>query len=168
MKRHFEMMAAYNRWANGRIYAAVGELTEDELNRDLGAFFRSAMATLTHILVGDRIWQKRFAGEAAGLPDAVAFPVFDALQLAREAEDRRIVDWVGGLTEAELAGRFSYPTLPDMRTVSLRLAPALSNLFNHHTHHRGQVHMMLTVLGKPSLELDLIHFLRADEGSEFA
>jgi uncharacterized damage-inducible protein DinB len=170
VKRHFEMMAAYNRWANGRLYAAISELSEEEFNRDTGAFFKSAMGTLNHILVGDRIWLKRFTGEgeAPASLDAVLFPAFQALKLAREAEDERIVAWIASLTEAALAGRFTYMTVTDMRTVSQRLAPALAHFFNHQTHHRGQTHTILTALGKPSVTLDLIYFQRTEEGRQFA
>lgn len=170
MKRHFEMMAAYNRWANGRVYAAASELTDEEFNRDTGAFFRSAMGTLNHILVADRIWLKRFTGEgeAPSALDTILFPEIDALKAARDAEDERIVAWVGGLTEKALAGRFTYMTVTDMRTVSQRLAPALAHLFNHQTHHRGQAHTILTALGRPSLQLDLIYFQRTEEGRQFA
>jgi len=170
MKRHFAMMAAYNRWANGRVYAAASELSEEEFNRDVGAFFKSAMGTLNHLLVADRIWMKRFTGEgeAPAALDTILFPAFGALRLAREAEDERIVSWVGGLSADALAGRFTYMTATDMRTISQRLAPALSHLFNHQTHHRGQVHTILTALGKPSLTLDLIHFQRTEEGRQFA
>jgi uncharacterized damage-inducible protein DinB len=55
-----------------------------------------------------------------------------------------------------------------MRTVSQRLAPALDHVFNHQTHHRGQSHMILTALGKPSLQLDLAAFQRTEEGRAFA
>lgn len=170
MKRHFEMMAAYNRWANGRVYSAASELNDEEFNRDTGAFFRSAMGTLNHILVADRIWLKRFTGEgeAPSALDTILFPALGALKVAREAEDKRIVAWVGGLTEKALAGRFTYMTVTDMRTVSQRLAPALAHLFNHQTHHRGQAHTILTALGKPSLQLDLIYFQRTEEGRQFA
>jgi uncharacterized damage-inducible protein DinB len=40
------------------------------------------------------------------------------------------------------------------------VAPVLAHLFNHQTHHRGQVHAILTSLGKPSVVLDMIAFLR--------
>ena len=84
------------------------------------------------------------------------------------SEHKRIADWVGGLSEKALAGRFTYMTVTDMRTVSQRLAPALAHFFNHQTHHRGQLHMMLTVLGGPSLPLDLIYFQRTEDGRRFA
>ena len=170
MKRHFEMFAAYNRWANGRLYAAAEYLTEEELGRNMGAFFGSALGTLNHILVGDRIWMKRFTGEGdvpASL-EALLYPTLSPLRAAREAEDERIMSWVEGLSDKDLAGRFTYMTVTDMRTVSQRLAPALAHLFNHQTHHRGQLHMILTALGRPSLVLDLVYFQRTEEGRQFA
>ena len=90
------------------------------------------------------------------------------MRAAREAEDERIIDWVGGLSDKALAGRFTYMTARDMRTVSQRLAPALDHLFNHQTHHRGQAHMILTSLGRPTVTLDLIFFQRTEEGRPFA
>lgn len=72
------------------------------------------------------------------------------------------------LTPKALAGRFTYMTVTDVRTVSQRLAPALAHFFNHQTHHRGQAHMILTTLGKPSLVLDLVYFQRTEDGRPFA
>ncbi len=88
--------------------------------------------------------------------------------MAREAEDQRIIDWVQGLDDAALAGRFTYMPMTDMRTVSQRLSPALAHFFNHQTHHRGQAHMILTTLGRPSIPLDLSYFQRSEEGRAFA
>ncbi|TJW43297.1 MAG: DUF664 domain-containing protein, partial [Mesorhizobium sp.] len=63
MKQHFMMFAAYNQWANGRIYDAAADLDEEEFGRDVGAFFGSMMGTLNHLLAVDRVWMKRFTGE---------------------------------------------------------------------------------------------------------
>ena len=170
MKQHFMMFAAYNRWANQCVYDAALDLTDEEFNRPVGAFFGSLMGTLNHLLVADRIWMKRFTGEgdAPAALDAIVHRALGALRMAREAEDRRIVEWVGSLSEKALEGRFTYMTVTDMRTVSQRLAPALSHLFNHQTHHRGQAHAILTILGRPSMQLDLIYFQRTEEGRAFA
>ncbi len=170
MKQHFTMFAAYNQWANRRIYDAAAQLTEDEFERNVGAFFGSAMGTLNHLLVADRIWMKRFTngGEAPKTLDAILHRDFQPLRKAREAEDLRIMAWIGGLTEKAMAGRFTYMTVSDMRTVSQRLAPALAHVFNHQTHHRGQAHAILTMLGKPSITLDLVYFQRTEEGRAFA
>lgn len=170
MKQHFRMLAAYNAWANAQIYAAAADLSEADLNRDTGAFFKSLIGTLNHLLVADRIWMKRFTGEgqAPATLDTILFPQFDKLRVAREAEDKRIDAFVNSLTEKELAGRFTYMTVTDMRTMSQRLAPALAHLFNHQTHHRGQAHGILTTLGGPSVTLDLSSFQRTEEGRQYA
>jgi uncharacterized damage-inducible protein DinB len=170
MKRHFMMFAAYNQWANGRIYEATADLSEEEFNRDTGAFFGSMMGTLNHVLVADRIWMKRFTGEgdAPARLDAVIHSAFPSLKMARAVEDQRIVDWVESLDDKALAGRFTYMTATDMRTISQRLSPALGHFFNHQTHHRGQAHMILTVLGRPSVPLDLVYFQRTEEGRAYA
>lgn len=170
MKRHFMMFAAYNQWANSRIYDAAADLSEDEFSRDTGAFFGSLMGTLNHILVADRIWMKRFTGEgdAPAKLDTIIHKTLAPLRATRETEDKRIVDWVESLSDKALAGRFSYMTVTDMRTISQRLSPALGHLFNHQTHHRGQAHMILTALGRPSVSLDLIYFQRTEEGRAFA
>ncbi|WP_269931611.1 DinB family protein [Aminobacter sp. HY435] len=170
MKQHFMMMAAYNQWANDRIYAAAGDLSEEEFGRDTGAFFKSMRGTLNHLLAADRIWLKRFTGqgEAPANLDAVIHADLARLKATRQAEDRRIVEWIDGLSDKAFAGRFTYMTVTDMRTISQRLAPALVHFFNHQTHHRGQAHMILTVLGRPSVGLDLIYFQRTEDGRAFA
>lgn len=170
MKQHFEMFAAYNKWANGRVYEAAAELSPEEYERNMGAFFKSMMGTLNHLLAADRIWMKRFTGEgdAPTALDAILARDFARLRLLREAEDARILAWVGSLKDKQLAGRFTYTTVTDMRTVSQRLAPALAHFFNHQTHHRGQAHMILNALGKPSVVLDLVYFQRTEDGRAFA
>ena len=170
LKQHFMMFAAYNAWANQRIYDAAAGLTKAEFARDVGAFFKSMRGTLNHLLVADRIWLKRFTGEgdAPAALDEILFGELSQLRAARESEDRRIEQWIGGLSEKALSGRFTYMTVTDMRTISQRLAPSLAHFFNHQTHHRGQAHMILTSLGRPSLALDLVYFQRTEEGRGFA
>lgn len=170
MKRHFMMMASYNAWANNRLFDAAGVLSPEEWQRETGAFFKSMMATLNHLLASDRIWLKRMTGkgDAPNNLDAIIHRELDLLRAARLDEDRRIIEWIDSLSEDALRGRFSYLTISELRTVSQRLAPALAHLFNHQTHHRGQAHAILTTLGQPSISLDMIVFQRTPEGIRFA
>ncbi|EJZ23104.1 DinB family protein [Rhizobium sp. Pop5] len=168
MLRHYRMFAAYNRWANARVYAAAAELSDAEFRSDHGAFFGSLHRTLNHLLVADRIWMKRFTGtgEAPATLDAVLYEELDMLAAARRTEDERIIAWTGLLDETTLAGNFTYVAVTQPIEITQPLSGALAHLFNHQTHHRGQCHMTLTALGKPSLQLDLIYFLRS-EGREW-
>ena len=170
MKSHFQMFAAYNRWANAVLYGAAAQLPDADYRRDRGAFFKSVHGTLNHILAADRIWMKRFTGEgdAPKQLDAIICDDLDNLRAEREREDQRIVGWVAGMDAKGLAGRFTYVAVTDMRTISQRLAPALAHFFNHQTHHRGQAHAILTGFGLEAPVLDLIYFQRSEEGRKWA
>jgi uncharacterized damage-inducible protein DinB len=158
----FNMLAAYNGWANRRLYAAAAELPDDEYRADRGAFFKSVHGTLNHLLVADRIWMKRFTGQgdAPGRLDAILFENLSDLRQAREAEDARISAYIDGLDDAALALRFRYRRASTPQEAEQPLAPALLHVFNHQTHHRGQVHAILTGLGREAPALDLMHFQR--------
>src|SRR5262245_43096411 len=112
MKRHFEMLAAYNTWVNERLYDAAANLSETEYRRDRGAFFGSLHGTLNHLLLGDIIWMHRFTGEGeepAKLDD-ILFDDFGELRRARRQEDARIEAYVKNLDTAQLEGTITYRT----------------------------------------------------------
>jgi uncharacterized damage-inducible protein DinB len=164
MPRRYTMFAAYNVWANERLYDAASALSDADYRADRGAFFKSVHGTLNHILVADRIWMRRFTGEGPSPTrlDEILFESFSDLRAARRAEDKRIVDYIARLSAADLAGDFRYRTLVNPADIEQPLAPALDHFFNHQTHHRGQVHCLLSgMLGNGATpSLDLIVFQR--------
>jgi uncharacterized damage-inducible protein DinB len=143
-------------------YAAVARLSPEQYRADRGAFFKSVHGTLNHPLATDRIWMQRFTGvgDAPSRLDTILFETFDELRTARELEDRRIVDFVGGLDDARIAGTIKYRRVSSPEQFEQQLAPALAHWFNHQTHHRGQVHAVLTGLVCEAPELDLLFFQR--------
>lgn len=166
MLQYFNMFAHYNRWANATLYAEAAKLTREEFNQSTGAFFGSLMGMLNHLLVADRIWLHRFTGEGS-IPERLnenLFAEFEPLHAARKAEDQRIIGWIGTLSEGAVNEEFTYTPVTSRQSVTQKLGPALAHIFNHQTHHRGQAHSILTTLGKPSLALDLIYYLRTEEG----
>lgn len=170
MCQHFRMFAAYNAWANGRLYDAAATLNDEEYHKNIGAFFGSMNGTLNHLLVADRIWLKRFtgSGDAPLTLDAILHEDLESLRAAREAEDRRIIDFVATLDDAALESSFTFTTIAGPVTLTARLAPTLSHFFNHQTHHRGQAHTILSVLERDPPSLDLIQFHRSPEGKPYA
>ena len=162
MKQHFAMMAGYNTWCNERIYEVAAQLSDADYRADRGAFFKSVHGTLNHLLVADRIWMRRFTGEgeAPNRLDAILFEDFAELRAAREKEDERIIAYIDGLSDADIAARFRYRTITNPTDVEQPLAPALMHFFNHQTHHRGQAHCILTSLGKDAPPLDILYYQR--------
>lgn len=162
MKEHYQTFAGYNAWANRRLYDAAAGLSDADYRADRGAFFKSMHGTLNHLLATDYIWMKRFTGEgeAPDRLDTIVRERLADLRTAREAEDRRIVRWIGGLDETRLAGTIRYRRVSSPEEFVQALMPALDHWFNHQTHHRGQAHMILTSLGKTAPELDLLYYQR--------
>ena len=168
MREHFRVFAGYNRWANHRLYDAAATLADDDYRADRGAFFGSVHRTLNHLLATDRVWMKRFTGQgdAPDRLDAVLFENFVELRDARQVEDARIVAYVNGLDDAALAGTIRYRRVSTPDWHEQALSPALAHWFNHQTHHRGQAHALLTGLGHPGPELDLLFYQRLREASD--
>lgn len=154
---HMRDMAAYNRWANRRLYAAAASLPDAEYRRPVQAFFTSLHGTLNHLLVADRIWMRRLdgTGEAPTRLNAILHDDLASLRTAREAEDERICSFVAGLTPDDLEGELAYATTSGVPHRQRRW-DVLAHFFNHQTHHRGQAHGILSRLGvidPPSLDL---------------
>ena len=162
MKSLFEMMAAYNSWANERLYDAASMLSDAQYRSDRGAFFGSIHATLNHILIGDRIWMHVFTGEGERPRqlDAILYDDFDALRAARRAEDARISTYVSQLSEHDLQATVHYRPLRSPTHIEQHLGPLLLHFFNHQTHHRGQAHAILTQFTAEAPSLDLVIFQR--------
>ncbi len=158
MKAYFQQLAAYNRWANARIYAAALALDEREYRRDVGAFFKSLHGTLNHLLLTDRMWLKRLTGEGdhpAGL-DAIIHENRRSLTRDRADEDDRIIRYVDSLDETSLRGNHKYANSAG-KTFEQQRSEILSHLFNHQTHHRGQAHTVLSICtGREPPSLDLL------------
>jgi len=161
MKAHLQRMAAYNRWANARLYEAEGKLSPEAFAAPRTGYFPSLLKTLNHILVGDQVWMGRLDGTGSSITslDQILHIDLAALKAARVAMDNRIVAYVDAVVPARLEEDLVYRTMAGdpMRT---QVAQVLAHFFNHQTHHRGQAHAMLssTEIAPPSL--DLILFLR--------
>ncbi len=159
--RNFRMLASYNALANRRLYEACARLSDAERKKRRLAFFGSIHGTLNHIMVGDRIWLGRFSGEEVPSTnlDAILYEEFEELWEAREVEDARIEAFAAGIDEELLNGTIRYVN-NEGRTLEDPVDLLVMHFFNHQTHHRGQVHDMLTQTEVPPPVLDLHRVLR--------
>src|SRR3954453_9997893 len=167
-QEHFRMLAHYNAWANDRLYACAVRLSPEALATDHGAFFRSLLGTLNHLLVTDRLWMSRLAGESprGTRLDEVLHHDFAELRAARMAQDSKLVEYVHGLSEKRLAEPLDYATSSGAPQ-SQPLHHVLAHLFNHQTHHRGQAHHLVGLaLGRDKTPvLDLLAYQRSAAGA---
>jgi uncharacterized damage-inducible protein DinB len=155
--------ATYNRLANEKLYAACADLSEEERRRNLGAFFKSVHGTLNHLVLGDRIWMTRFEGGSHPSTDlgAILFEDFATLRAARAAMDRRIEAFFAALPRGFFGRTLGYVNNAGVESVD-PVQVILPHFFNHQTHHRAQVHTLLSQLGRDPPGLDLHRVLRPD------
>lgn len=151
-------MARYNRWQNENIYGAADQLSDADRRLDRGSFFKSIHATLSHILWADELWMSRLADWAPPSGPSRETPLYDdwADLTARRAEaDQRFLRWGDGLTQEHVDGDLEWYSGSMGRGMTSPRAVCIMQVFNHQTHHRGQVHAMLTSAGVTPDDTDI-------------
>jgi len=152
-------MAAYNAEMNRRIYDAAARLSEEARRANRGAFWGSIHGTLNHILWADTTWMTRFDNWeklSAGIKESDALHQdFLALRNSRTEADRRIADWAGRVKPEWLQGELAWVSAVLGREIRKSKTLLVTHFFNHQTHHRGQVHAMLTAAGEKTGDTDL-------------
>jgi uncharacterized damage-inducible protein DinB len=152
----FQMLGLYNSIANERLYDVCAQLSDEEYRREGWGSFRSVHRTLNHILLADRIWFDRLSSpEVTSTPalGTVLYEDFGELREARLLEDARIEAFLAGLTEGFLRGSVTYVNSTGKQYEDPVML-ALQHVFNHQTHHRGHIHVMLSQFGK-TVNLDM-------------
>ena len=156
---HFQTLAYYNRIANERLFAKCAELDDAEYRRERAGSFGSIHGLLNHILLGDRRWLGLFEnGERLTPPlSRILYDDFSNLRSARAEEDARISAFFIRMDPAFWSRTFSYTNNKGKDYIETAHV-ACTHLFNHQTHHRGQVHVMLsqTSVSPPALDLHRI------------
>ena len=159
-------MARYNAWQNGQIEAGLIDVSLEDLTADHGAFFGSILGTLNHLLWADGMWMSRFDARIPrpeqGIKDSPGLcPTLGVWSAERFQLDGLITRWAEELHTIDLAGRMSFYSGVLEREVTRRIGACVMHMFNHQTHHRGQVHAMMTRTGLQAPVTDL--FLLPEE-----
>lgn len=158
---YVQMMARYNAWQNKQITAALDPVPAAILTVDRRAFFGSIFATLNHILWGDRMWLNRFDPQFQA-PDVGAdkhtelTPTFAVWSAERFRTDGQIGIWAKSLKSMDLKGDLTWYSGMVGKELTMPLSLCVAQFFNHQTHHRGQVHAMMTAAGLDAAVTDIV------------
>ena len=152
-------MARYNAWQNDGLREIIGGMDRETLTQDRGAFWGSIFGTLNHALWGDHIWISRFDGGEqtdVSLRDSPEFTPTPAVWAAeRFRMDARITLWAQSVAAVDLVGDLTWYSGAMQKDMAKPMPICVVQMFNHQTHHRGQVHQMLTSLGLKPNDTDL-------------
>jgi uncharacterized damage-inducible protein DinB len=159
--RHFPLMARFNAWVNRQLYDKVATLDDAAYRADCGIFFGSLHRTLNHLLVVDRLWLGRITGTDRGIRslDQLLYDDFASLRAAREDEDQGLIQLLDEMPEEKIESLIRFSTIKRDRQFEARVRDLLSGMFNHQTHHRGQVYAVLQQRGMDLPDIDLPFFL---------
>jgi uncharacterized damage-inducible protein DinB len=160
MRELFPVLSRYNTEANRAMFAILADLPAGRLTEDVGSYFKSILAVLNHVYGSDCIWlcrMRRSRPALASLQDPLLesepvwpttdlFSDFAALRQAREELDALLETLAGELSEAELASVIDYKNSRGERHRYV-FWQALAHMFNHGTHHRGQIAEVLDQFG---------------------
>jgi len=157
---HFKMMADYHRWAHEILLRHIKPISNDEYRHECGLYFQSVHGTLNHLLLGDMLWHGRFVGRPVAITglDHEFHSSREALMAALTSQAACWVDYVAQLTEARCKEVLSYQSSKGIQ-YALPTGQLLGHVFNHGTHHRGQVSAIITQLGYPCPEMDLVYYM---------
>ena len=164
LREHLATLARYNLWATRKLYEHIDALPEADYRRDAGLFFKSVHGTLNHLLVGEhRLWFRRFAeGLSPVLPlNAEVEPDRARLRQALIEGAQAWLPFVAGCNVDRFHGALNYTTMKGV-PASLPFAATLAHVFNHATHHRGQISAAITAMGHPCPEIDLVWMLQSE------
>ncbi len=168
----FPLLSHYNRLMNDRLYEAAGQLPAATLQEDQGAFFKSIIGTLNHIMVGDILWLKRFASKPArflSLKPILAIQTPTALDQILHADletlhseriklDRIIEEWCAELTADDLREPWEYRSMAG-KVFRKPLGSLILHFFLHQVHHRGQATTLLAQEGVDFGATDLVEIV---------
>lgn len=160
LTNHLCTMARYNEWMNSKIYEVAQNLSPEEQSKNRGAFFCSIIGTLNHLAVADTIWLKRIAVllqtheeltfiREQKLPsslDEILFSELDELCDYRKKLDNTLLKLTESVTTFELDQILIYTNMKGI-TSNKNLFSIFMHVFNHQTHHRGQLTTLLSQMG---------------------
>ena len=158
------VMANYNTWVNAQIFEVCRKICDEQYRKDLGTFFGSIHNTLNHILLVDLLYMGRLKGDSIDHIHSLKQVLYDDLESlvnARVEVDRELTEYVQGLSQNDLKRTVRYTRMSG-EVCEENVEDILLTLFNHQTHHRGQVHAMLTQSGIEKSEMpdiDLVDYL---------
>ena len=146
LARLLSVQAHANRLANRRVQAALANLSTSELHARRTSFFPTLIGTLNHLLAVDRYYIAALHGEPDMESQYRRFAPHDELApyaSAQDASDTKLIAFCDQLDDAGVNAEVAMDR--GEGKVQRDLAGyVLAHLFMHQTHHRGQVHSMLS------------------------
>lgn len=162
--KDLEGLYDYGYWANKRLLEVIRQLTAEQFTQAVAGSYGSIRNTLVHVLSAEWGWLGRCGGPERGpalRPDD--FPTVDALVEAWQRVEQHVRGFLSTLRDEDLARAVEYAT-PRGERRSMTLGELMHHGANHGVHHRGQVALLLRLLGYTPANVDMLFYYAEKRG----
>ena len=159
MKEILQLEAKYNDLTNKDMINILKTLDSDLLTKDFGLYYKSIIGTLNHLLIGDIMWIKRFINfcpEISSIGESlpvltikdykeIQWKTLAEFESDRYKTDNIIISVFDLISEDKYHKSFTYKNFrgEDQTKIAWK---TFIHMFNHETHHRGQIAAVLDQL----------------------
>ena len=154
-----DALFSYGYWANQHLFEVLSHLPEEKFVKPVGGSYGSLRNTLVHILSAEWGWLERCGGAPRGpalkAPD---YPTLAPVRVEWERVERHVRQFLSGLSDEDLERSITWAigTGPQHTT---RLGELLQHVAVHGAHHRGQVALLLRLLGHAPGNFDFLFYV---------
>lgn len=150
----------YNYWAHRRVWSCVIQLSDEQFKRPLDYSIGSIHAQVVHTMSAENVWFTRLRGASPeSMYAADDFPTFDSIRQQWDNIEADVRSYLSTLDESMLASDLHYSTTSG-KSHATSVWGILMHVANHGTDHRAQTLAMLHQVGGPTIDQDLIRYLR--------
>lgn len=154
----FRDLFDYSYWANRKLFGVIANLTPDQFTQTVGGSYGSIRNTLVHILSAEWGWLDRCGGHKRGERlKAEHYPTLESVVTTWDHVEVYVREFLSGLTDDDLSRNIEFGFGSGPRQ-SLPLADLLHHALIHAVHHRGQVALLLRMLGHVPGDFDLLYY----------
>ena len=162
--KDLEVLYDYGCWANRRLFGVIAQLTPEQFAQPVAGSYGSIRNTMVHVLSAEAGWLDRCGGPKRGPRlNPADFPTVESVLQAWTRVEAQMHEFLAALKDEDLARNAEYAT-DQSGKLSMPLGELLQHAANHGAHHRGQVALLLRLLGHAPGNVDFLFYVAEKRG----
>jgi uncharacterized damage-inducible protein DinB len=162
--KDLEALYDYGYWANRKLFEVIARLTPEEFTQPVAGSYGSIRNTMVHVLSAEAGWLDRCGGPKRGPRlNPTDFPTLESLIEAWNKVETNVREFMGTLNDGDLVRDAEYST-DRTEKIAMPVGELLQHAANHGTHHRGQVALLLRLLGQEPGYFDMLIYYADKRG----
>jgi len=146
----------YCYWANGKLLDVVARLTAEQFTQSVAGSYGSIRNSMVHILSAEWGWLERCGGARRGAALAASdYPTVSSLIERWQQVETHVREFLSNLKDEDLDRKVEF-SIGNGPKYAMRLGDLMHHSAIHGIHHRGQVALLLRLLGHVPGNFDVL------------